>query len=177
MAAVELAATSPLLRMQLSQRLRMRAPAEWEEFSRLWMAFNAMYGGEPDLRERSRVMACIRRNMNESASRRVLSQAKSHIDRIVAIPPGDLRLNRWDPKFRAASQRCVGLYRDRSGTAISRLAGVAGVLYQVRYNTIHGSKDPDSERDHMVVKESVGVLNSLLPELEDSLARLATSTH
>ena len=58
-------APSPALRAELSYRIRTRAPAEWSEFSALWMAFNSLYGGEPDQRERSRVMACIRKCLSE----------------------------------------------------------------------------------------------------------------
>jgi len=133
------------------------------------MAFNAMYGGESDARERSRVMSCIRRNMNERAAVRVLRQSTKSVDRILAIPPANLLLNRWDPKFRAASQRCAALYRNKAETAVGRLAGLAGVLYQVRCNLLHGSKDPSNERDRMLVKESLVILSALLPELEASL--------
>jgi hypothetical protein len=45
---------SPALRAQLSRRLRQRTPPEWREFTTLWMALNALYGGEPDERERAR---------------------------------------------------------------------------------------------------------------------------
>ncbi|MBL0167666.1 MAG: hypothetical protein IPP85_11200 [Propionivibrio sp.] len=133
------------------------------------MAFNAMYGGETDAGERSRVMSCVRRNMSERAAVRVLRQSTKSVDQILAIPPANLLLNRWDPKFRAASQRCAALYRNKAETAVGRLAGVAGVLYQIRCNLLHGSKDPRNERDRMLVKESLVVLNALLPELEAAL--------
>lgn len=165
-----MATASAQLRAELSLRIRMGAPSEWSRFSELWMAFNAMYGGETDVRERSRVMSCIRRNMSERAALRVLRQSTRSIDQILSIPPADLRLNRWDPKFRAASQRCAALYRNKSETALGRLAGVAGVLYQIRCNLIHGSKDPTNQRDRMLVTESLTILNALIPELEAAFA-------
>ena len=67
-----MAIASAALRAELSHRIRTAAPAEWNEFSKLWMAFNAIYGGEPDQRERARVMASVRKNMNERRSLRVL---------------------------------------------------------------------------------------------------------
>jgi hypothetical protein len=160
---------SARLRAELSFRIRMGAPHDWGKFSELWMAFNAMYGGETDTRERSRVMSCIRRNMSERAAVRVLRRSTKSVGRILAIPPANLLLNRWDPKFRAASQRCAALYRNKDETGVGRLAGVAGLLYQVRCNLLHGSKDPRNERDRMLVTESLTVLNALLPELEAAL--------
>lgn len=157
---------SAQLRAELSFRIRMGAPREWSKFSELWMAFNAMYGGETDARERSRVMSCIRRNMNERAALRVLRQSTKSVDQILAMPPANLLLNRKDPNFRAASQRCAALYRNKAETAVGRLAGVAGVLYQIRWNLIHGSKDPSNERDLMLVRESLTILNALVPALE-----------
>jgi hypothetical protein len=100
---------------------------------------------------------------------RVLRRSTKSVDQILAIPPANLLLNRWDPKFRAASQRCAALYRNKKETAIGRLAGVVGVLYQIRCNLLHGSKDPSNERDQMLVKESLAVLDVLLPELEAAL--------
>ena len=158
------------LQAELSYRIRTASPKDWNEFSGLWMAFNSVYGGEPDRRERARVMACIRRNFSESAALRVLRRVTKSVDRILDIPPGNMLLNRWDPSFRAASQRCAGLYRNKSESAVGRLAAVGGVLYQVRCNLIHGNKDPNNARDRMLVSESVAILNVLVPELEKSLA-------
>lgn len=166
-----MATTSAQLRADLSRRIRMGAPHEWGEFSELWMAFNALYGGETDARERSRVMTCIRRNMSELAAVRVLRQSTQSVDRILAVPPANLLLNRWDPKFRAASQRCAAMYRSEAETAVGRLAGVVGVLYQIRCNLLHGSKDPSNDRDRILVKESLVVLSALLPELEAALVQ------
>lgn len=134
------------------------------------MSFNAIYGGEPDARERARVMASIRRNMSESAAKRLLRNSTRSIDRIVAIPPGDLRLNRWDPRFRAASRRCTSLYLNKQETAVARLAGVVGALYQIRCNLVHGAKDPVNERDLMLVRECLPILEALMPELERAIA-------
>lgn len=168
-----MAIASAALRAELSHRIRTAAPAEWNEFSKLWMAFNAIYGGEPDQRERARVMASVRKNMNERRSLRVLRTVTKSVNRILEIPPGNMQLDRLDPKFRAASQRCSAMYRNKSETAIGRLAAVAAVLYQIRCNLIHGSKDPPVERDRMLVRESLEVLRALLPELEAACAARA----
>ena len=160
---------STALRAELSFRIRTASLNDWNQFSQLWMAFNAIYGGEPDNRERSRVMSCIRRAMSDRSALRVLRAVTKSVDRILEVPPANLMLNRWDPKFRAASQRCAALYRNKSESAVGRLAAVGGVLYQIRCNLIHGSKDPNNERDRMLVRESLAVLEALVPALETAL--------
>jgi hypothetical protein len=157
------------LRAQLAFRIRTAPPPEWAEFSTLWMAFNALYGGEPDRRERSRVMACIRHNFNETRAIRALRSVTQAIDRILQVPPGNLLLNVKDPQFRAASERCATIYRNRHETAVNRLAAIGGVLYQVRCNLIHAGKSPDDSRDTMLVRESVAVLQFLVPAIEEGL--------
>lgn len=157
------------LRAELAFRIRTGAPAEWNEFSNLWMAFNAIYGGEPDAKERSRVMMSIRRNLADRQALRVLRAVTKSVNRILEVPPANLLLNRFDPNFRAASQRCRAMYRNKDESPVGRLAAVGGVLYQIRCNLIHGSKDPDNDRDRMLVKESVEVLRVLVPVLEEAL--------
>jgi len=92
------------------------------------------------------------------------------VDKILEIPPGNMLRDRYDPDFRAVSQHFAALYRNRDGTSTSRLAAVGGVIYQVRCNLIHGDKDPDDTRDQMLVSESLLVLRSLVPALEEQLA-------
>jgi hypothetical protein len=160
---------SAILRAELAYRIRTASPKDWNDFSKLWMAFNAIYGGEPDRRERSRVMSCIRHNFKPRAALRVLRRVTRSVDRILTVPPGNLLLNRSDPNFRAASERCAALYRNKTETAIGRLAAVGGVLYQIRCNLIHGGKDPKVERDRLLVRESVAVLRVLVPALEEGI--------
>jgi hypothetical protein len=154
---------------ELSRRLRTRLPDDWKDFASHWTAFNAIYGGEPDARERARVMACIRRHFRERTALRTLRAVTKSIDKILVLPPGNMRLETWNSNFRAASQRCAALYRNRDESAVGRLAAVGGVLYQVRCNLTHGSKDPDIPRDRMLVSESLAVLRALVPALEDQL--------
>ena len=119
---------SPHLRAQLAQRLRKRMPPGWQEFSKLWTAFNALYGGETGERERARVMSVVRRYV---------------------------------------SARGAGNVLDRNKAAIAELiAAVAGILYQVRCNLVHGSKDPDDSRDRMLLRASLQILMDLVPAVE-----------
>lgn len=160
---------SPELRAVLAFRLRSRTPEGWSRFYALWMAFNAIYGGEPDDRERARVMNAVRLHTPTREAKNLLRRHAASITMLIATPPGDLRRESWDPKFSAASKRCVRRYLDRNSSAQGRLSAVAGILYQVRCNLVHGSKDPDNKRDKMLVRESVKVLEDLLPSLESAL--------
>lgn len=164
---------SNILRAELAYRIRTAAPVDWNEFSNLWMAFNAIYGGEPDRKERSRVIVTIRKNMTDRQALAVLRQVTRSVDRLLAIPPGNMMIERWDPNFRAASQRYAAMYRNKKDSPISRLAAVAAVLYQVRCNLIHGSKDPELERDRMLVTESLAILAALVPALEQACLAIA----
>lgn len=161
-----MAPPSPILRAELARRLRTVTPADWAEFATLWMAFNAIYGGEPDERERSRVMGAIRRYTTDRAARHLLCQVRLSIDRVVAIPPGNMALDAGSLRFREASRRCVTAYQDLEQSSRARLSAIGGVLYQVRCNLVHGDKDPNVPRDRMLVTESVNVLRVLVPALE-----------
>lgn len=133
------------------------------------MALNALYGGEPGNDERKRLMRLVRRSLSRARARRILSEAKVPIERLVYLPPGDMRLEIWDPAFRRASQRLTRQYREATADPISRVAAVAGILYQIRCNLVHGSKDPDVDRDHDLVKHSLHILLVMLPALEGSV--------
>ena len=159
---------SDALRARLSHRIRFKAPPEWGQFANAWMAFNSLYGGEPDADERRRVMALVRRLISKAQARRILSQIAPVVDRLLKVPPGDMRREHWDPAFRRVSQRLARQYHLSSADAVSRLAAVAGILYQVRCNLIHGSKDPTVQRDRDLVRHSLSVLMVMLPELESS---------
>ena len=160
---------STALRAELSRRIRASSPADWREFSQLWSAFNSIYGGEPDRLERARVMRCLRESFSAAAALRVLRATSRSITRILEIPPGDMRRDQVDPNFRAASVKYAALYRAPREPSVTRLAALGDVLYQVRCNLVHGSKDPADARDRMLVTESLAVLRVLVPALEDQL--------
>lgn len=133
------------------------------------MAFNAIYGGEPDRWERTRVMASIRNGFSEEAALRVLDAAAHAADCILATPPGNTRRPHTDPNFRTETIELASQYRQADAPARDRLAALGGVIYQVRCSLIHGSKDPSNARDRMLVRESLSTLRLLLPELENQL--------
>ena len=157
---------SVALRVQLSRRLRAGLPLEWTRFAELWLAFNAIYGGEPDAKERARVKSAIRNAVSQATARAVLRRTAAAVDRILALPPGNMLLEQWDPRFRRTSRELARIYRSPSESPVTRLVAVGAILYQVRCNLLHGSKDPQASRDRMLVRESVRVLELLVPEVE-----------
>ena len=100
------------------------------------------------------MMGAVRRYASAKDARHILERGAAALVKIIDPPPADMRLERWDPRFRAASERCKRKYLSRTQTPQARLAGAAGLLYQVRCNLIHGSKDPSESRDRMLVRES-----------------------
>lgn len=84
-------------------------------------------------------------------------------------PPGDMRKDSSDPEFKAHTERCAADYRDHTKASYERLAGLMGVIYQVRCNLLHGDKDPDDARDFLLVDSSITVLQAVLPALEDAI--------
>lgn len=153
------------LQAQLARRIQSNFPADWVGFVQRWIAFNAIYGAEVGGDERSRVMRCIRLNFTEAAAQSVLDAASRHINKILDVPPGNMQRERDDPDFRLTSQRLADTYWSVSETAVGRLAAVGGVLYQVRCNLIHASKDPFDARDCMLITESLQVLQALIDAL------------
>lgn len=151
----------PRLRQQLARRIRAGVPAEWHHFARLWLAFNAIYGGEADKTERRRIKSSIRSSMSAAKARAVINKTDAAVSRMLNMPPGDMRLEKADPGFRRASREQTRIYRT-SPDAVEKVAALAAILYQVRCNLLHGSKDPDNPRDNMLVRESVRILEALL---------------
>ncbi len=153
--------------LSLSSRIWLKSPPEWSDFCILWMAFNAIYRGQPDSKERARVVSAIRNGISKHKAKVILQAVEHAINRIVQLPPGNMIMDEWDPKFRAASRKYKRIYGNKSEDPVSRLAAVAAILYQVRCNLIHGSKDPTNARDRMLIKESMRVLRAIMEAFLD----------
>jgi hypothetical protein len=135
------------------------------------MAFNVLYRVEPDRTERDRVVACVRSRLTAGRASAALRLVSSDVDKILALPPGRMLLESDDPDFRAESNRWADIYRAPTATVVERIAAVSAVLYQVRCNLLHGDKDPDDERDRMLVSASAAILRALVPAVEQGRDR------
>jgi len=129
------------------------------------MSFNAVYGGGHE-NERARIKHVVRSEISEARARAVLRATEHAMKRITAVPPGDTRLGTNDPNFRRSSREQARAYSTETNSAVERLAAAAALIYQVRCSLLHGAKHPENDRDAMLVKESVRVLEVLLPEFD-----------
>jgi hypothetical protein len=155
-----------------SQRLRNREVPEWCEFLRLWAAFNCLYGEESGI-ERDRVMQVVQRYLTDSDAHHLIVQVDVAAQKIIETPPGDMRKDASDMRFREQTERCAIIYCDLCRPSKERLAGLMGVIYQVRCNLLHGDKDPDDVRDMNLVRDSNSVLRVVLPALEEGIRSTA----
>ena len=156
-----------------AQRLRTRDVPEWCEFLRLWAAFNCLYGEEANGNERERVMQVVRRYLDNPRAETLIVQTSAAALEIIETPPGDMRKDASDPRFREQTERCAAAYRDHIKPANERLAGLLGVIYQVRCNLLHGDKDPDDVRDMNLVRNSSAVLQAVIPAVENGITGAA----
>jgi hypothetical protein len=80
-----LAVASNVLKVWLSSLILDTTPEVRKELSVRLMAFNVLYGGEPDERERARVMSTIRRLLSKHSAKIVLRNVDSPMKRIVQL--------------------------------------------------------------------------------------------
>lgn len=152
-----------------AKRIRTRSGLNWTAFTQPWAAFNHLYAQHRGNTERDCVMNFIRDHLSEVSAERVLDVAAKSIDRLLELPPGDMRLSVVDKRFRVRSRQDAAVVRDATQGATERMAHLAAVLYQVRCNLLHGDKDPISTRDRRLVRACSQILDELLPELEASI--------
>jgi hypothetical protein len=145
----------------------------WADFPRYWMAFNALYNAVREERdpEAAAVEKVIRlffdRHSAEACLRRIHPR---HIADLVTAPPGDDRLDPTDPKYRAKATVSVEILNS-SDDPTERLAALMAIVYQVRCNLLHGSKDPEVIRDQDLVTTCTPILEVVVSKLERIMAR------
>jgi hypothetical protein len=95
---------------------------------------------------------------------------KGSIRALIHIPPGDDRYQPGHSKFREKSQRRVRQFTT-SKSAVDRLSALMRVVYQVRCNTIHGSKKPHVIRDQQLVEASTPIVKVVVRHLSAIMAQ------
>src|ERR1700730_9488633 len=124
----------------------------WADFPRYWMAFNALYNAvrEKGEFEVAAVTKVIRLFFDVPAAQASLVEIGQHIAALIAVPPGDDRLSPAAPNYREKATFLVAHFHG-SADPVERLAAVMAIIYQVRCNLVHGSKDPTVMRDQALV--------------------------
>ena len=145
----------------------------WADFPRYWMAFNALYNAvreKSDLEARA-VTNVIRLFFDAQTAQVCLDRiGPGRVAELVAIPPGDDRLNPGDPHYREKATASAKIV-NRSDDPVERLAALMAIVYQVRCNLLHGSKDPEVMRDQALVATCTPILEVVVSELERIMER------
>jgi hypothetical protein len=135
------------------------------------MSFNNLYNEVSSGDERSRLMATVRRSLSNDPAEAILGVSRGAINYFTNLPPGDMRFHPEHPKFRHRTSDDLRVVNDGSANPVERVAHLASVVYQVRCNLIHGSKDPANQRDRELVEHSRIVLDALLTSLIEPSTR------
>jgi hypothetical protein len=152
----------PRDRAALARRLRTLRIPDWQEFIGSWMGFNAVYEAASGKTERERLMDVSRRFVSASDALRILDRCHKSIQFLTELPPGNTRFNPGDTRFRERSTIDLLTVNDGTAAPNERLAHLMAVVYQIRCNLVHGSKDPDNLRDRRLVSASHKVLSRVL---------------
>ena len=139
----------------------------WSDFPRYWMAFNALYNavakdGEPEAMAVERVINFF--FDPNAADECVKAIGDAAIAELTAVPPGDDRLSPRDPKYRKKTTDLATRIHG-SGDSVERLAALMAIVYQVRCNLLHGSKDPAVMRDQELVTTCTPVMEIVVSRL------------
>lgn len=161
----------PKHQASLARRIRLNQGLEWGQFTSQWMALNALYNAVEGPSERKRVMNVVEKYLPQPAATRLLGELSAAIQNLAALPPGNVSFSERDKRFRLQSGADLALVRDDTQSATTRMAHLTAVVYQVRCNLLHGTKDPNVQRDRDLVAWSNQVLALLVPALEDAMTR------
>lgn len=145
----------------------------WTEFPRYWMAFNALYNAVRDEQdsEVTAVTKVVGLFIDQGVAQACLDEiGQKRISELTAIPPGDDRLDPHDPNYRKKTAALVSRFYG-SRDPVEQLATLMAIVYQVRCNLVHGSKDPEVMRDQTLVSACTPILEVVVPRLEDIMER------
>lgn len=116
-------------------------------------------------------MEFVSATLSSADAAEILNECSAEIAQITEIPPGDMRYDEGHPSFRQRGIRSAEIILAVGGDPVDRVAHLAGLIYQIRSNLIHGDKDPVSRRDRRLVSASCAILDSVLRVLERSMTR------
>lgn len=160
----------PELQAEQSRRLRSHADPTWEQFHRLWTAFNALCSAADGSEERERVRSVVTGFLTEPVASDLLRQFLPPNSDVPDPPPGDTRYDEADPRFRERSQQEFAVLLDPDRPSLERLGAMMVLVYHVRCSLLHGNKNPDRERDNQLVGWGGRVLDLVIPALETAMS-------
>ena len=140
----------------------------WTDFPRYWMAFNALYKivrQKGDSEEKAVGEVILRYFSNEEAND-CLKKIRWHIRDLTRLPPGDDRLDPKNPDYRKKSTDQAVIVNGNDDPKV-RLSSLMKIVYQVRCNLLHGSKDPTVLRDYDLINCCTPILEVVVPKLQE----------
>jgi hypothetical protein len=160
---------TPQYQAQVAYRWMHAPDGTWVTFALYWMAFNALYNtvhqeGDP---ESDAVENVITTFFDSGRAKACWEQIDSrHIDELIKIPPGDARFDSCDPRHRKKTTELAQLLK-ATPSPVVRIATLMRIIYQVRCNLLHGSKDPAVLRDQELVSACTPMLKIVVAHLQD----------
>ncbi len=157
---------NPHYQAECSERLRNHDDEVWSSFHRHWVAFNALYNVSRG-QERNRVRSTITKFMAECVDKEWIDKLTEDIP---DPPPGNTRYESSNEEFRKKSFEEVKKAKDTTQPSSHRLASIMVLVYQVRCSLVHGNKNPDWDRDNVLVEWGDTALRDVLPKLERAMS-------
>lgn len=149
-------------RNALARRLRELDLPDWQGFIQDWISFNTLYTQAQGNTERDQVMNMVRQAVGADQAVDLLASLLEPIAFFTQLPPGNMRHDRANPRFRQRSEADLAVVNDAAQDPVERLAHLMSVVYQIRCNLLHGEKDPINDRDRDLVQRSYVVLSATL---------------
>lgn len=160
-------AGTPQEQAKLARRWLRDDDPEWSEFTQRWMAFNALYDTvrQPNQPEADAIHRTVIKYFDQNTAGRCLKKIDQRdVRALFRVPPGDCRYASGDPRFRRMTSQLVATF-GASADDIERLSCLMRVVYQVRCNLVHGSKDPAIRRDQRLVSVCTPIVDVVVREL------------
>jgi hypothetical protein len=133
-----------------------------------WVAFNTLYNPYYRNDEREALKECIQFCIDEKAAADLLVKLSENVEFLSRLPPGDMRLDPADFRFRRRAtidmERVVNLLIPAS----VRLSHLVSAVYQIRCNLVHGRKYLAGERDRNLVAVGDSIIGEVLQVLLSS---------
>ena len=159
---------SPHEQSTIAYRLMHQSNPLWIDFPRYWMAFNALYNyvHQDGDTEKSAISEVLNRYMSNKDAASCLAKHSYEIRGLIELPPGDDRLEPDDPRYREKTIRLVA-EMEQAREPIHKLISIMLIVYQVRCNLLHGSKDDRVMRDQELVAVCTPILQTVVSALID----------
>lgn len=131
-----------------------------DRFMPFWIAFNALYV-DSTLTEQEAIKRYIGTNVNQELAKRFVGQFEKQLKDLATT---DIRLRRRSGDRKISAELSDEL-KTKSRDEILILKKLSLVIYGVRNNIFHGSYDPDSPEEFVVINPAEYLLARLVKEL------------